>query len=249
MMAGKRFYWLKLQEDFFRQREIKKLRQIAGGDTYVIIYLKLLLLALKTDGKLYFEGIEEDFASEMALEIDEAEENVAVTVNFLIAKGILLSTSPSEYELTTCPEMAGSETDSARRMRQRRNRQSSQCDALPSQCSDVFGNVQKCDLIREETDKTREIGADKPPTRPRFVPPKVEEVREYCTGNGYPIDPERFVDFYTANGWTQGRGKKIKDWRACVRTWAQREKAEHPQESRSDPVFIPDGKGGGEWKL
>ena len=39
----------------------KKLRKIAGGDTYTIIYLKMLLIAMKNDGKLYFEGVEDDF--------------------------------------------------------------------------------------------------------------------------------------------------------------------------------------------
>ena len=40
-MANKKFFWLKLKEDFFRDKRIKKLRKIAGGDTYTIIYLKL----------------------------------------------------------------------------------------------------------------------------------------------------------------------------------------------------------------
>ena len=34
MAKIKKYYWLKLKEDFFRQKEIKKLRKIAGGDTY-----------------------------------------------------------------------------------------------------------------------------------------------------------------------------------------------------------------------
>ena len=38
----KKYYWLKLKEDFFRDKKIKKLRKIAGGDTYTIIYLKYL---------------------------------------------------------------------------------------------------------------------------------------------------------------------------------------------------------------
>ena len=46
---GKRYYWLKLPDDFFRQKPIKKLRKIAGGDTYTIIYLKMLLIAMKQD--------------------------------------------------------------------------------------------------------------------------------------------------------------------------------------------------------
>ena len=57
-MEQKRFYWLKLHEDFFRQKDIKKLRQIAGGDTYKVIYLKMLLSSLRTGGILYFHGVE-----------------------------------------------------------------------------------------------------------------------------------------------------------------------------------------------
>lgn len=53
----------------------------------------------------------------------------------------------------------------------------------------------------------------------RFVPPTVEEVQAYCRERGNNVDAQRFCDFYTANGWHQGRGKPIKDWRAAVRTW------------------------------
>ena len=65
--------------------------------------------------------------------------------------------------------------------------------------------------------------ADKPP-RPRFSPPKLEEVEEYCRERHNGIDAAHFVDFYTANGWSQGRGKPIRDWKAAVRTWEGREK-------------------------
>ena len=42
----KKYYWLKLNEGFFRDKKIKKLRKIAGGDTYTVIYLKMQLLSL-----------------------------------------------------------------------------------------------------------------------------------------------------------------------------------------------------------
>lgn len=67
------------------------------------------------------------------------------------------------------------------------------------------------------------VEADKPPTRPRFTPPTVDEVRDYCVKRGNGIDPVLFVDFYEMRGWTAGRGK-MKDWRAAVRTWERREK-------------------------
>lgn len=109
-MANKRYYWLKLKEDFFSSKEMKKLRKVAGGDTYVIIYLKMQLLSLKNDGKLYFEGIDDDFASELALELDEEIENVRITLSYLEHCKLLECISSEEYYLPVIPEVTGSET-------------------------------------------------------------------------------------------------------------------------------------------
>ena len=149
---GKRYYWLKLPEDFFRQKPIKKLRRIAGGDTYTIIYLKMLLVSLKNEGKLFFDGVEENFTEEIALELDEEEENVKVTVQFLMAQGLLQLIDESEYELTECSRMVGSESASAERMRRLRDKKTSQCDIGVTQ------QLHLSDVEKEiEIDKDKEI--------------------------------------------------------------------------------------------
>lgn len=143
---GKRYYWLKLPDDFFRQKPIKKLRKIAGGDTYTVIYLKMLLVSLKDDGKLYFDGVEDNFCEELALELDEEEENVRVTVQFLMAQGLLKLMDESEYELTECSRMVGSESASAERMRRLRDKKASQCDigvTQPLHIGDVEKEIEK----------------------------------------------------------------------------------------------------------
>lgn len=149
---GKRYYWLKLPDDFFRQKPIKKLRRIAGGDTYTIIYLKMLLISLKNEGKLFFDGVEENFTEEIALELDEEEENVKVTVQFLMAQGLLQLIDESEYELTECSRMVGSESASAERMRRLRDKKTSQCD---------IGVTQQLHLSDVEKEKEIEIDKDK----------------------------------------------------------------------------------------
>ena len=53
-----------------------------------------------------------------------------------------------------------------------------------------------------------------------FIPPSVENVREYCQGGGYRVDAECFVDFYASKGWMVGK-TKMKDWKAAVRNWAR----------------------------
>ena len=68
-----------------------------------------------------------------------------------------------------------------------------------------------------------ERGADKPPRASRFVPPTLEEVAAYCRERANGIDAQHFLDYYTANGWVQGKGKPIRDWKATVRTWERRD--------------------------
>ena len=63
--------------------------------------------------------------------------------------------------------------------------------------------------------------ADTPP-RARFSPPSVEEVSAYCRERRNGVDAQRFVDYYTANGWRVGKNS-MKDWRAAVRNWERRE--------------------------
>ena len=56
----------------------------------------------------------------------------------------------------------------------------------------------------------------------RFSPPSIQEVAEYCASRGNGIDPQRFVDYYQQQGWKLSNGNPMKDWRAAVRTWENR---------------------------
>lgn len=113
-------YWLKLPQDFFNTLEIKRLRNIAGGDTYTIIYQKMLLHSLDSEGYLMFEGICDSFAEELALVIDEDPENVMMTINYLLSVNLMEDVSNNEAFLTRIPEMFGKETDKAAIMRKKR---------------------------------------------------------------------------------------------------------------------------------
>ena len=69
------------------------------------------------------------------------------------------------------------------------------------------------------------------PPRPRFIPPTVDEIKAYCTERKNAVDAERFFDFYSANGWKQGKGKPIVDWKAAVRTWERQSNAGQDESS------------------
>ena len=130
--------------------------------------------------------------------------------------------------LPEVPGMVGCVTQAA--LDKRKQRERKQLGEGQSQ-DDVPDNVQ--DNVQQELrDKSKEIRVNKQETqqekegekgrkRPpaHFVPPTVEEVRAYCQERKNNVDPERFHDYYSANGWVQGKGKPIKDWKAAVRTW------------------------------
>ncbi len=118
-MASRRFYWLKLPEDFFRRGYIRRLRNREGGDRLVLIYLELLLSALKTEGLLPAEC---DLSEELALELYEDETEVQTLLDYLSEYGKLTNETDAEYHLTDCDEMTGCETGDARRMRESRRR-------------------------------------------------------------------------------------------------------------------------------
>lgn len=69
----------------------------------------------------------------------------------------------------------------------------------------------------------------------RFTPPTLEEVRAYCAERGNCVDAQRFVDFYTANGWKVGKNS-MKDWKAAVRTW---ERSDSQQKGGKSGVTDP----------
>lgn len=71
----------------------------------------------------------------------------------------------------------------------------------------------------------------------RFVPPSVEQVRAYCRERGNGIDPETFVDYYAARGWMVGRSP-MKDWRAAIRTWEQRRKAQRKEAGSDEDAWF-----------
>lgn len=56
------------------------------------------------------------------------------------------------------------------------------------------------------------------PARKRFTPPTLAEVTAYCRERQNAVDPQRFIDYYTARGWKLNK-TSMKDWKAAVRTW------------------------------
>ena len=162
-MGEKRYYWFKLYDDFFSSKRVKRLRNLAGGATYTIIYLKMQLKALKTNGYLYFDGVMDDFAAELALDLDENPEDVKVALQYLLSVGLIESDEEGkEWFLTYMYKCIGSETASTQRVRDFRERKKAEkalhCNTDVTQVKHL-GNVEKEIEIEKdiEIDKEKDI--------------------------------------------------------------------------------------------
>ena len=155
MAENKKYFWLKLKDDFFKTKEIKKLRKIAGGDTYTIIYLKMQLLSIKNEGKLYFEGIEDNFIDELSLELDEPSENIEITLNYLKMHNLIEESETDSYLLPKVLSSIGKESDSAERVRKHRaikdkENKMLQCNVQVTNCNTEIEKELEKELEKEK---------------------------------------------------------------------------------------------------
>lgn len=233
-MAEKRYFWLKLYDDFFTSKRIKKLRSIAGGDTYTIIYLKMQLKALKTEGYLYFDGVMNDFAEELALDLDEKPDDVKVAINYLMSVGLLETNDGEQYKLPFLDKCIGSETASAQRLRDYRARKKGEialhCNASVTEVKQV-GNVEK---RREDIEIEIEKDIDKD-----IMSGISEEIIRYLNekaGTHYRDSKEtvRLINARTKDGFTVDDFKKVIDKK--VKEWKGTEQAQY---IRPSTLFAP----------
>ena len=184
-VKNKRYYWIQLTQDFFKSKEMKLLRKIAGGDTHTIIYLKMMLISLEDGGCIYYDGLADNLAEEIALMIDENVEDIKITLLFLESKGLLTRKNDRDYFLEQVPEMVGSETASTRRSRKHRELTALHCNTIATTCN---GDIEK------DIDTEIEKDVDKNP---------VELIVEEYQSRIAPLDGTQFEilkEFITLDG-------------------------------------------------
>lgn len=231
MAESKRFYWLKLKEDFFDEKYIKALRRLPQGDSLVIVYLKMQLKSLKTEGIIKYEGIMPDCITELSMLLDEDENVTKLAVEALIRFGAIERWENDTFYMVALQQLIGSETQGAARVRKHRELKKAQalasvgtaetqgalqCNGAVTTCNTEI-EIEKREKS-EDTETREQSGEQRKKAASRFTPPTLPEVQAYCSERNNGIDAQRFIDYYTANGWRVGKNP-MKDWKAAVRTW------------------------------
>lgn len=219
-------YWIKLEKDFLNSSQIKVIKNMPNGKDYIIFYLALMLESTNTEGHLRFSELVPYNEQMLASVTDTNVDIVRSALQIFETLGMVQILENGTLFLPDVPKRVGKECDSAERVRlYRENQRLLQCNTDVTKCND---NKDK------DKDKDKDnIGwtgggqmstvSDTVANTHRFVTPSIDEVRAYCLERKNNVDAERFVNFYASKGWMVGKNK-MRDWKACVRTW-ERESA------------------------
>lgn len=197
--------WFKHDSDASLDAKLKRVRQKYGMEGYGLYWYCLELVAQTVEKhNLTFE-LEHD-AELIGIDTNIHQERVQEMMSDFIKWRLFENTDG----VITCLKMA-SRTDEYTQQLMRSQ------DTLPILSLDTPDNIRgKVRGIRRE-EKRREESK-----QGRFTPPTFSEVSDYCNERKNRINPQSFIDYYATSGWTRGKNK-IKDWKACIRTWEQRE--------------------------
>lgn len=222
---AQRYYWLKIEKDFAKDKRVKKLKKIPGGLNFAFIYLEMLLSSVDEEGLIMYEGIEDSVAKEIALELDEDPDDVQITISYLMSVGLMTDLGDGKFLLPYVVEHLGSEGASAKRVRKFRDKQKAlQCN------TDVTQVKQNCNVEKRREEKENILKdkesfnkSDKPTLslkkkRAPFKKPSIEQLKEYIQSKSYSIDPEEFFNYYESVGWVCGK-VPMKNWKNAVIAW------------------------------
>lgn len=156
MADNKKYYWLKLPKDFFERKEVKLLRKLENGALYVLIYQKILLNALETDGEIYFDHLTDTPEEELALSINEEVEDVRNVLKFLFDKQ-LVTFSEDTYLIEHFATLVGKEANSTERVRAYRERKKQEMlHETENELQETFHETNcNTEKRREEIEKNR----------------------------------------------------------------------------------------------
>ena len=248
MSDNKKYYYLRLKDNFFDSDELKILESMKDGYLYSNILLKLYLRSLKNDGKLVVNDripynaemlasvtghqvgtIKQALSMFKELGLIEILENGAIymlDIQNFIGKGSTEADRQRLYDRRISDERK------QKKLTQSRNLE----EIFKKSTPEIEIELEKEIKIEKEIDSSAKSTTTK---RKRFEKPTLSEIKQYCIERGNKVDAQHFFDYYESNGWKVGKNS-MKNWQAAVRTWERSEykKSNYKKNSKEDAINV-----------
>lgn len=236
--------WIKITTDIFDDEKILLIESMPEADSLIVIWFKLLAFAGKSNNNgVFMLSNKIPYTDEMLATIFRRSVNVVrLALSAFESFGMIeyidgVLTLPNWEKHQNIDGMEKIREQTKKRVAAHREKQKLLSGSVTRNVTVTGGNATDKDKDKDkEIDKDNK--GDKSPRATRFTPPTLEDVKAYCKERGNNVNPERFIDFYSSKGWMVGKNK-MKDWKAAVRNWESREKAEKPKQADPDDYGSP----------
>ena len=222
MSDNKKYYYLRLKDNFFDSDELKILESMKDGYLYSNILLKLYLRSLKNDGKLVVNDRipynAEMLASVTGHQIGTVKQALSIFKDLGLID-VLENGAIYMLDIQNFIGKGSSEADRKREYRQRIETDRTNVQTNLREISEKSPPEIEIELEKEiKIEKEIDSSASTTTKRKRFEKPTLSEIKEYCIERGNKVDAQHFFDYYESNGWRVGKNS-MKNWQAAVRTW------------------------------
>ena len=248
MSDNKKYYYLRLKDNFFDSDELKILESMKDGYLYSNILLKLYLRSLKNDGKLVVNDRipynAEMLASVTGHQIGTVKQALSIFKDLglidILENGAIymldiqnfIGKGSTEADRQRLYDRRISEERKQKKLTQSRNLE----EILEKSTPEIEIELEKDIEIEKEIHSSAKSTTTK---RKRFEKPTLSEIKEYCIERNNNVDAQHFYDYYESNGWKVGKNS-MKNWQAAVRTWERSEyrKPNSKKNSKEDAINV-----------
>lgn len=227
MSDNKKYYYLRLKDNFFDSDELKILESMKDGYLYSNILLKLYLRSLKNDGKLVVNERIPYNAEMLASVTGHQVGTIKQALSMFKELGLIEVLENGAIYMLDIQNFIGKGSTEADRQRlydrriseERKQNKLTQSRNLEEICKKSTPEIEI--ELEKDIEIEKEIHSSAKSTttkRKRFEKPTLSQITQYCLERNNSVNAEQFYDYYESNGWKVGKNS-MKDWKACVRTW------------------------------
>lgn len=243
MSDNKKYYYLRLKDNFFDSDELKILESMKDGYLYSNILLKLYLRSLKNDGKLVVNDRIPYNAEMLASVTGHQVGTIKQALSMFKELGLIEILENGAIYMLDIQNFIGkgsTEADRKREYRQRIETDRTNDQTKVREISEKSPPEIELELKKEiKIEKEIDSSASTTTKRKRFEKPTLSEIEQYCIERNNNVNAEQFFDYYESNGWKVGKNS-MKDWKAAVRTWERSEyrKPNSKKNSKEDAINV-----------
>jgi len=229
-MANKKYYWLKLDRNFFKRHDVRIVEGMENGKDYILFYLKLLVESIDHEGMLRFNDLIPYDDKMLSVVTNTNVDVVRSAIKLFKELKLMEIYDDGTIYLNETQKMLG-ESTSTHRVNAYRERQKQ----LLLEQRNVTETLHETEIEKEiDIDKEKKKDIKK---ESRFTPPTLDDVKDYCLLRENKVDAEKWHDFYQSKGWMVGKNK-MKDWKAAIRTWEKESSLKQTNGKVSEPEWM-----------